>query len=119
VRPYNDGDVITFAFSTGGTGYGDSLDRDAISVGIDIEKNLITPGTAKQVYKVIWNEESRRVDAAATAELRTEELAARKKRGVPYAEFEKHWNTLKPADEILLYYGSWPDARIVTPLMRA
>lgn len=119
VRPYNDGDVITFAFSTGGTGYGDSLDRDPTLVEIDIEKNLITPGTAKQVYKVIWNEESRRVDAAATVKLRTEELAARKKRGVPYAEFEKHWNTLKPADEILLYYGSWPDARIVTPLMRA
>ena len=27
VRPYNDGEVVTFAFSTGGTGYGDPLDR--------------------------------------------------------------------------------------------
>ncbi|MFA5598733.1 MAG: hydantoinase B/oxoprolinase family protein, partial [Pusillimonas sp.] len=36
VRPYNDGDVITFAFSTGGTGYGDPLDRDIESVALDL-----------------------------------------------------------------------------------
>jgi N-methylhydantoinase B/oxoprolinase/acetone carboxylase alpha subunit len=119
VRPYSDGDVITFAFSTGGTGYGDPLDRDPAQVEVDIEKNVITPGTAQQVYKVVWDEASRRVDHAATAKLRTEELAARKKRGKPYAEFEKAWSKLKPADDILLYYGSWPDAKVVNPIMRA
>ncbi|MCX7171060.1 MAG: hydantoinase B/oxoprolinase family protein, partial [Proteobacteria bacterium] len=119
VRPYSDGDVITFAFSTGGTGYGDPLDRDPAQVQIDIEKNVITAGTAQQVYKVVWDEAGRRVDHAATTKLRAQELVARKQRGKPYAEFEKIWSTKKPADEILLYYGSWPDAKVVNPIMRA
>ncbi|MBI5920042.1 MAG: hydantoinase B/oxoprolinase family protein [Betaproteobacteria bacterium] len=119
VRAYQNGDVITFAFSTGGTGYGDPLDRDPAQVEVDIEKNVITPGTAQQVYKVVWDEASRRVDQAATAKLRTQELAARKQRGKPYAEFEKAWSKQKPADDILLYYGSWPDAKVVTPILRA
>ncbi len=119
VRPYNDGDVITFAFSTGGTGYGDPIDRDPAMVEVDIQKNVITAGTAKQVYKVVWDEITSRVDHAATAELRTQELLARKARGIPYDEFEKEWNTKKPSDDILLYYGSWPDAKVVNPIMRA
>lgn len=119
VRPYNDGDVITFAFSTGGTGYGDPIDRDPAMVEVDIQKNVITAGTAKQVYKVLWDETTRRVDHAATAKARTQELSARKARGVPYDEFEKEWNTKKPSDDILLYYGSWPDAKVVNPIMRA
>ena len=119
VRPYLDGDVITFAFSTGGTGYGDPLDRDPSLVETDIQKNVITPETAKQVYKVVWDDSTRRVYRAATAEMRTQELAARKRRGVPYAEFEKAWSIKKPSDDILLYYGSWPDAKVVTPIMRA
>lgn len=119
VRAYQNGDVITFAFSTGGTGYGDPLDRDPTQVEIDIQKNVITPGTAQQVYKVVWDEANRRVDHAATTKLRAQELAARKKRGKPYAEFENDWSTKKPADEILLYYGSWPDAKVVNPIMRA
>jgi acetophenone carboxylase len=119
VRPYVDGDIITFAFSTGGTGYGDPLDRDPAMVEVDIQKNVITPGTARQVYKVVWDEATRRVDIDATAELRLQELAARKGRGMPYAEFEKGWNAKKPSDDILMYYGSWPDAKVVTPIMRA
>ena len=118
VRPYLDGDVVTFAFSTGGTGYGDPLDRDPSLVEIDIEKNLITPGTAKQVYKVVWDESNRRVDLVATADMRARELVARRNRSVPYAEFEEGWNAKKPSDEILQYYGSWPDAKVVTPIMR-
>lgn len=117
-RTYMDGDVMTFAFSTGGTGYGDPLDRDPARVGIDIEKNLISPGVAKQVYKVVWDEASQQVDDVATVGLRKQELAARKKRGKPYAEFEKVWSTKKPAEDILTYYGSWPDAKVITPLIR-
>lgn len=119
VRPYMDGDVITFAFSTGGSGYGDPLDRNPAMVEADIQKNVITPGTARQVYRVVWDEATRRVDLDATAELRSQELVARKGRGMPYAEFEKGWSAKKPSDDILMYYGSWPDAKVVTPIMRA
>ncbi len=119
VRPYNDGDVITFAFSTGGTGYGDPLDRDIESVALDLQKSVITVGTARQIYKVIWNEETQRVDVEASMELRRQELDARRKRGIPYDQFEAEWLKKKPSDDILTYYGSWPDAKVVTPLLRA
>jgi acetophenone carboxylase len=119
VRAYNNGDVATFAFSCGGTGYGDVLDRDPKAVEADLVKGVISEAAAKSVYKVVWDRDARRVDLDATATLRAEELAARKKRGRPYAEFEAEWSKQKPRDEILTYYGSWPDAKVVTPLLRA
>ena len=119
VRPYNNGDVATFAFSCGGTGYGDVLDRDPKAVEADLINGVLSEGAARRVYKVVWDAGTRRVDLAATAKLRAAELAARKKRGRGYDEFEAEWKTKKPADEILTYYGSWPDAKIITPLRRA
>ena len=119
VRPYTNGDVVTFAFSCGGTGYGDPLDRDPKSLETDLLKGVLTPHTVRQVYKAEWNPTLRRVDREETERLRQDELAARKKRGVPYDEFEKEWLKLKPTDDILLYYGSWPDAKTIQPLHRA
>ncbi len=119
VRPYMNGDVATFAFSCGGTGYGDPLDRDPKSVEQDIVKGIISPEAAKHVYKVAWDAEQQIVDVAATNGLRTAELAARKARGRRYDEFEGEWLKQKPRDEILAYYGSWPDARETAPLLRA
>ena len=39
-------------------------------------------------------------------------------RGRPYTEFEAEWPQRKPPEEILTWYGSWPDAKVVEPLMR-
>ena len=119
VRPYNNGDVATFAFSCGGTGYGDVLDRDPRAVEADLIKGVLSEDSARRVYKVSWDAQIRRVDLEATDRLRAEELQARKQRGRPYAEFEAEWLKQKPADEILTYYGSWPDAKVVNPLLRA
>lgn len=119
VRPYANGDVTTIGFSCGGTGYGDVIERDPKAVEADLLKDVITPETARRIYKVAWDSAARRLDLDETARLRTEELAVRKQRGRPYAEFEAQWLKQKPRDEILTYYGSWPDARIVTPLLRA
>ncbi len=119
VRPYNNGDVATFAFSCGGTGYGDPLDRDARAVEQDLAKGVLSPEAARHVYKVVWDDEQRRVDVEATGALRAQELAARKARGKSYDAFEAEWVRQKPRDEILTYYGSWPDAREVQPLLRA
>lgn len=119
VRPYNNGDVATFAFSCGGTGYGDPLDRDPGSVEADLVKGVLSVASAEKVYKVVWNEATRRVDHERTARLRADELDARRRRGRPYAEFEAEWSAQKPDDSILAYYGSWPDAKEVAPLLRA
>ena len=119
VRPYDNGDVMTFGFSAGGTGYGDPLDREPESVGIDLDKGTVTPASARHIYKVIWDEEARQIDFSATAEAREAELAARKKRGRPYHEFESEWLKKKPPEEILEYYGTWPDAKPNKVLMRA
>lgn len=119
VRPYANGDVTTIGFSCGGTGYGDVIERDPKAVEADLLRDVITPETARRIYKVAWDSAARRIDLDETARLRTEELAVRKQRGRPYAEFEAEWLKQKPRDEILTYYGSWPDARIVAPLLRA
>ncbi|MBI5277714.1 MAG: hydantoinase B/oxoprolinase family protein [Burkholderiales bacterium] len=119
VRPYNNGDVATFAFSCGGTGYGDPLDRDAKAVEQDLVKGVLSAQAARDIYKVAWDEVQRRVDLDETARLRGAELAARKARGRAYDAFEAEWLKQKPRDEILAYYGTWPDAREVAPLLRA
>ena len=119
VRSYNDGDVVTMAFSCGGTGYGDPLERDPEAVGADIKKGVLTAGVAETVYRVAWNDETQQVDLDATEKQRTEELKARLQRGRPYDEFEAEWSKKKPDDSILAYYGTWPDAREITPLVRA
>lgn len=119
VRPYENGDVATFAFSCGGTGYGDPLDRDAKSVEQDLVKGVLSPQAARHVYKVAWDESQRRVDLDETSRLRSQELAARKARGRGYDAFEADWLRQKPRDEILAYYGTWPDAKEVAPLLRA
>ena len=111
VRVYNNGDVVTFGFSTGGTGYGDPIERDIESVGLDLGKNLISPETAKRIYKVAWNNDTKRVDVEASEQLRSDEIKARLKRGKPFEEFEKDWSKKQPSEEILRYYGSWPDAQ--------
>ena len=119
VRPYAQGDIVTMAFSCGGTGYGDPLDRNIDLIANDILKGVITTAVAENIYKVVWDEERQRVDHEASAEKLKAELAARLKRGKPYAEFVKVWETKKPPEAVLTYYGSWPDAKLTAPIMRA
>ena len=118
VRPYDEGDVITFAFSTGGTGYGDPIERDPAAVAADIEKGVISAEIAERIYCAVIDPESGRVDQAATASKRAEAIAARLARGQPYDEFVAQWQTRKPAEPILKHYGSWPDAQPEAPVLR-
>ncbi|MGH9003298.1 MAG: hydantoinase B/oxoprolinase family protein, partial [Acidimicrobiia bacterium] len=118
VRPYSQNDIITIGFATGGAGYGDPLERDPSLVGEDLEKGAISPWVAENIYQVVWDPERRRVDVAATEERRTAERQARLARGKPYAAFEAEWSQKQPPAEILAFYGSWPDARVLEPVMR-
>lgn len=118
VRPYNQGDVVTIGFATGGAGYGDPLERDPAMVEEDLLNGTVSEWAAEHIYRVAWDAEKQRVDAEATETRRAEEREARLARGRPYGEFVAEWSQKKPPEEILAYYGSWPDAKALAPIMR-
>lgn len=119
VEPFADGDVITFAFSCGGTGYGDPLERDLDAIEKDIGKGVISIDASRDIYGAVWDAKLGRLDRGATDEARDRLYGARKARGKSWDEFQSSWSKKKPSDEILRYYGSWPDARLEAPLLRA
>jgi acetophenone carboxylase len=118
VRPYSCGDVITFAFSTGGTGYGDPIERDPDAVIEDIGKGVISRSVAEKIYCVAVDSRTNQVDRAGTEDLRKATIDYRLSHGRPYAEFESEWLKKRPSEEILKHYGTWPDAKMVVPIMR-
>ena len=109
VRPYQAGDVITISFSTGGAGYGDPIERDPERVLQDLKDNLISAWSAENIYKVAFTADSKRVDWERTERLRYEERQARLARGKPWDTFIAQWSQQKPPEEILEWFGMWPD----------
>jgi N-methylhydantoinase B/oxoprolinase/acetone carboxylase alpha subunit len=108
VHSISEGEVW-FCMQTGTGGYGDVLERDPTAVVKDIENKIISPWTARNIYKVVYDEETLKVDFKETEKLRQKERKFRLKRGKPFAEFELGWSKKKPASRILEYYGKWPD----------
>ncbi|MCO5130032.1 MAG: hydantoinase B/oxoprolinase family protein [Xanthobacteraceae bacterium] len=91
-----------------GGGYGDVLQRDPAAVMTDIEEDLISEATARDIYKVVFDPDTHMVDAAATAKARADECEARKARGVRYDEFVKTWTTPEPPADVP-FMGCWDD----------
>ncbi len=118
IHPVMAGQSIIIGLSTGGTGYGDPLDRDPAAVQLDVTKELVSASVAKDVYGVVIDERTKRFDRDATAAARNEIIAGRLSRGRPYDEFEADWSKRKPPEEILEFFGSWPDGAVVNPLIR-
>jgi N-methylhydantoinase B/oxoprolinase/acetone carboxylase alpha subunit len=114
---YGEGDLL-FGFSGGGPGYGDPLERMPEQVVEDLKKKIISKWTANHVYRVALDPEERKVDLARTQELRQAERQARIARGKPYDEFVAEWSKKSPPQEILQWYGSWPDAKAMAPIFR-
>jgi acetophenone carboxylase len=117
VHPVNGGESIIVGLSTGGTGYGDPLDRAPEEVARDVTKNLVSADIARNVYGVVLTGRGH-VDADATRAERAAQIAARLQRGRAYEEFEAEWSQRKPPEEILEFFGSWPDGAVVNPLIR-
>ena len=103
------GEVITSS-TQGAGGYGDILERPPEKVMEDVAGKAITHWTAKNVYKVVYDEETLKVGGEETERLRKAEREARLARGKPYHEFVKEWSGKRPHPQALKYYGSWPDA---------
>lgn len=115
---HQSGDVINFAFTVGGAGYGDPLDRDPHLVAKDLEDDLISSWTGREIYRVAYDSSTQKVDERKTIQLREEERQTRLRRGKPYAEFVKEWSKRKPPEEALSWYGTWPEARPTAPAQR-
>jgi N-methylhydantoinase B/oxoprolinase/acetone carboxylase alpha subunit len=101
------GELYMMCQGSGG-GYGDVLQRDPASVMKDLEEDLISDATARDIFKIAYEPASRLVDEAATAQLRDAERRARVARGQPYDEFVKTWSTPEPPAH-LPFMGCWGD----------
>ena len=117
VKVLMNGDIF-LASVLGGGGYGDVLERDPEMVMKDLKKDVISHWAAKNVYHIAYDPETLHVDLDETAKLRKDEREERKMRGLKSEEFKKEWSKLKPPEEVLELYGSWPDAAKVKDVMR-
>jgi N-methylhydantoinase B/oxoprolinase/acetone carboxylase alpha subunit len=107
IQPIGPGEVHVMWSGAGG-GYGDVLERDPERVVLDLAEHLITEWTADNVYKVVFDATGQ-ADLEATARRRQDERQARKERGMPYEEFMDSWSTRMPPEQILEWFGGWPD----------
>ncbi|MEM1141462.1 MAG: hydantoinase B/oxoprolinase family protein [Pseudomonadota bacterium] len=102
---YPEGELYMQSQGAGG-GYGDVLERDPNLVIKDLEENLISHETARDVYHVSYNPKNLVVDMAETERLRSEEKLRRIERGLTWDEFlAEHVDSHPPT--FIPYYGSW------------
>lgn len=118
IRPYGEGDIMTFAFSAGGAGYGDPLEADPELVARDFREGLISAWSMREIYRVAYDEREEQVLSAETEELRRAERAARRRRDRPWEAFAGEWEQMSPPAELLTWFGSWPEGIATSPLMR-
>ena len=116
-KVYEEGDLL-FGFSGGGPGYGDPLERDPDEVLEDLRKQIISDWTAEKIYRIAYDRERRKLDPEKTKQHTDEERRARLARGKSFDEFQKEWSKKSPPKEILQWYGSWPDAKPLGPVVR-
>ncbi len=103
---YGTSDVIVLSRGSGG-GYGDVLERDPEAVATDVREDLIDVPVARDIYGVILGEDGH-PDETATAERRAGIRATRLAQGRPYGEFMAAWETRRPPEPALKYYGRYP-----------
>ena len=64
-----EGDIL-IKHSAGGGGVGDPAERDPEMVREDVENELVSPQAAREVYKVVIDPATFKIDQAATKNLR-------------------------------------------------
>ena len=98
------------ASTQGGGGYGDVLERDPGAVIADVRGGIVSEQVARTMYRVAFDAETLALDLGETERRRAAERERRKARGTTWGEFHREWNALRPPDEVIKYYGTWPDA---------
>lgn len=101
----NEGEIYMICQGSGG-GYGDVLERDPGLVMKDLREDLMSHEIARDIYQVVYDENTLIVDAQATAELRAACRQQRIARGKPFDAFCKDWVTPEPPAHIP-YFGAW------------
>jgi acetophenone carboxylase len=96
--------------SHGGVGYGDVLERDPQQVIRDLREEIISEWVVRNVYRVVYDPVTLHVQEDETQERRSHARKERIKKGMNYRNFVKGWGRRKPPEDILKYYGKWPDA---------
>lgn len=92
-----------------GPGYGDVLDRDPELVMKDLREDSISPRTAQEIYRVVYREDNLVVDSDATEAARDAERQDRLSKAVPYDEWLADWTSRKPPEDVLEFFGEWPN----------
>jgi N-methylhydantoinase B/oxoprolinase/acetone carboxylase alpha subunit len=118
IRPYDQGDIMTFAFSAGGAGYGDPLEADPEQIAVDYRDGLISEWSMREIYRVVYDEQNHEVLQDETEKARGAERARRRERDRSWEEFASEWDRLEPPAELLTWFGSWPEGVATAPLMR-
>ena len=85
------------------------LARDPQLVMEDLRTEAISDWTARNVYHVVYDTNSLHADAEATEKARREARRDRLARGKSWEDFHRAWSELRPCDEALAYFGSWPE----------
>ncbi len=81
-----------------------------MAVTVDVDTGgTFTDGFFARIYKVVFDPDTLTVDEEATVAARNAERADRLARSRPTPEFLEQWLTKRPPEEILSYYGSWPE----------
>jgi N-methylhydantoinase B/oxoprolinase/acetone carboxylase alpha subunit len=116
-KVYDEGDLL-FGFSGGGPGYGDPLEREPAEILEDLKKKIISDWTAQNIYRIAYDPARRKLDPEKTKQLRDDERRARLARGKSFDEFQQEWSKKSPPQEILQWYGTWPDAKPTGSIFR-
>ena len=74
----------------------------------DLTNGMVIPWAVKNIYRVVYDEDSQRLDKAATEQARADKRKSRIASAKPYDEFVSEWEKQSPPAEILTYYGQYP-----------
>lgn len=111
-EPVQEGEVYMICQGSG-AGYGDVLfKRDPQLVIKDLEEDLISHESARELFHIVYDARTLTVDEEATRAAREAERDARRKRGRPFREFVADWVRPAPAEH-MPYYGSWDDPALI------
>ncbi|GHF14022.1 5-oxoprolinase [Kordiimonas sediminis] len=107
VEPSADGDVV-YSYAGGGAGLGDALERDPEDIMRDLATDMVSEWAATNIYCIVYDKETMRLDVAATETARAAKRKERIASAKPYDAFVKEWEKQSPPQDVLRYYGEFP-----------